>query len=225
MSANIDWRRLGRSHYREDRELSELAHHLERHTPGITLLVASSALAGQHPRATARMIEYGTVRVPLTSTHMSHVQIGDRELREGDLLRFLSREHRDRRFDRTLQKAAPLTEQQVIRISAAHAARLANASRETFARFVSMSAIHDRNEDSWRDAIRQGLIMASEVRRFWIPVKDGSDCARCARIEGLNSKGVGLDEQFVTGEGERIHSPPLCPRCRCTVWIKQVHNA
>lgn len=220
MQIAIDWRRLGRSHYREDRELAELGRYLEKAHPGLTERVIQLALSGQHPRVTAREIEYGTVNVPLTRTDASHVQIGDRELREGDFHRFMARQERDRRFDRTLLKGSPLTEEQVERITAAHASKLANWRCESFARFVSVTAMQIHVSTSWWNVVNAGAAKKHEIRRYWVPAPDDAACPRCLRVVQLNPIGVGIDELFLIDDGERLFAPPLCVRCRCCVSVR-----
>jgi len=65
-------------------------------------------------------------------------------------------------------------------------------------------------------AIRSGVVVEEQVRRYWEVSEDEHLCARCAPIPGLNPDGVALDAPFHTPEGP-VMGPTLHPLCRCEV--------
>lgn len=217
----VDWSALLNAQCNEDRESAEVAMALEAASPGITDRIATAALAGIHPHTSAGDIEYGTERVPLIRADIEDLERARDELVCQRFSEFLRRDMRDRRYDRSLKIGRPLKDDQTEKIIAALQRKLTRSRVESFTRFVSMSAVHSRSDRSWRDAVGAGQIPADEVRRYWVAARDERDCERCRQMYELNPHGRGLDEPFTLASGGTIMMPPLCPKCRCTVWIRR----
>ena len=90
---------------------------------------------------------------------------------------------------------------------------------EVIARSESMQAIHVGQFERTAQSIRENLLDASRVKRFWIIAADERLCPICAAIPGSNSDGVGQNELFVTAVGA-LPYPPAHPLCRCTISLK-----
>ena len=88
---------------------------------------------------------------------------------------------------------------------------------EIIARTESIAAAHLGQDSIWREAIAQGLLDETRLRRQWIVTPDERLCTRiCRPIPGFNPQGRRLDEPFVTPVGS-VHFPPAHPACRCAL--------
>lgn len=132
---------------------------------------------------------------------------------------------RDRRYDRTLEKllgkqGGTLSPKQIESMTAAYRRKLVAFRAETFARTQAMQAANDATMGSWQNAIAQGVVPATELRRYWVVAKDERLCERCAPIPRLNQDGVAFEQPFVIDEnGTTAQRPPLHPNCRCGLSI------
>ena len=138
----------------------------------------------------------------------------EKMLKEGDR-DALSRVWRDKRFDRTLQRAlgkdgTGLTKAQIDKMTAAYRKRAIASNAATHARTAALDAQRLGQKLNWEDAIAQGTVKRSEVWKRWSDT--GDDRVRPEHIEASGEE-VPFDEPFsVTGEdipGESSFS------CRC----------
>ena len=70
----------------------------------------------------------------------------------------------------------------------------------------------------WEDAVKQGYMQESKLKRRWIVTPDDRLCVETC--EPMNEQTVGLKEDFITGEGEAVFNVPAHPLCRCVVALE-----
>ena len=85
------------------------------------------------------------------------------------------------------------------------------------ARTETIRATAAGREQSWRQALRHGVI-DQRARRFWIVTPDERLRETHAAVPVDNPDGVGIDEPFDTFLGPVMHEP-LEPLCRCGVGL------
>ena len=136
----------------------------------------------------------------------------------------LTRELRDRRFDRTVRRAAatraPLTSAQVDRMVGRYAERYIRYRSEVIARTEALSAVHAGNEEAYSQAVDQGAFTAEEVVRIWSTRLDGRERAS---HNTANGQQVPLGQPFIVGgaalryPGDRLGPAREIIQCRCAV--------
>jgi hypothetical protein len=92
---------------------------------------------------------------------------------------------------------------------------------ESIARTESMAAVHEGQQERWRQAVRDGLMDTGRFRRYLVITPDDRLCPVCAAVPGLNPEGVGLEQPFETPGGSVQH-PPIHVMCRCSVSLREV---
>jgi uncharacterized protein YdbL (DUF1318 family) len=139
----------------------------------------------------------------LTAAQAGYVRNASAELLSGDperMRRYLGRQRRDRRFDRTVEKAIregrPVDRATVTKITERYSAKLLALRGETIARTEMMAALNSAREASYRQIIASGAASASEVTKVWRSA--GDDRVRHSHRE-INGDIVGLDERFKNG--------------------------
>jgi hypothetical protein len=126
---------------------------------------------------------------------------------------------RDKRFDRSLT-GKPLKPEEIEKMVAAYRRELVAFRAETFARTAAIQAANEASSESWRAAVAQGAIPATEVKRYWIVAQDERLCKICEPIPRMNPDGVALDGTFMTPVWPR-EGPTMHPGCRCTVFVRR----
>lgn len=190
---------------------------------------------GRNPRSTALDVigrlnkttgrrEGGVIG--LTSQQERFVSTARKELLSGDpelLKNFLTRQRRDKRFDRTILKAIrdgkPLDAATVSRIVGRYSDSLLALRGEMLARTETMMALGTARENAMRQQIDAGKVAAQDVQKIWHSAGDGR-VRHTHRI--LNKQSVGIDDNFVSVSGARLRYPgdPDAPiseisGCRC----------
>lgn len=147
-----------------------------------------------------------------------------RRLLEANSAEALTRELRDRRFDRTVRRAIrdgePLTAAQIDRMVGRYRERSIKFRAETIARTEALRAVHAGNDEVYRQAIDEGLLDLDQLQRMW-------NTARDERVRGshrgLNGLIRGMDETFPGINGAlRFPGDPRAPasetvKCRCAL--------
>lgn len=188
--------------------------------------------AGRNPRdvaldlvgrvnATTRERSGGAIG--LTASQEGWVRAYASELTTGSP-KALERALRDKRFDRSIAKAVregqPLPAEMQAKMVAAYRNRALRFRAEAIARTEAMTALHQAQDESFRQAIAAGQVRAQDVRKVWRSAGDGRvrDTHRA-----LNRESVGMDQRFVSPSGARLRFPgdPRAPasetvNCRCT---------
>ena len=145
---------------------------------------------------------------------------------EADSLRaFLGRERRDRRFDRTIEKAIregkPLPKAQADKMITAYERRLLELRGQMIARTETLTSLNAAQQESLQQAVDTGKIAANQVRRVWKATGDARTRDTHAAMSG-NS--VGLNEAFTSPSGARLMFPgdpsaPASERISCRCWM------
>ncbi|PSH58758.1 head morphogenesis protein [Phyllobacterium endophyticum] len=167
----------------------------------------------------------------LTSSQERFVASAREELLSGDpkLLRhYLSRQRRDKRFDKTIAKAIreekPLTAETVTRMVGRYSDRLLELRGEMLARTETMIALGTSRDNAMRQQIDNGKVGASDVKKIWRSAGDGR-VRHTHRV--LNGKAVEIDGVFHSASGAVLRYPgdPQAPAseisgCRCHMEYK-----
>ncbi|MEH6697204.1 MAG: phage minor head protein [Brevundimonas sp.] len=152
------------------------------------------------------------------------------ELTSGDpraLSEYLTRKRRDERFDRTITKAIrdgkSVPAEAVNKAITAYERRLLQLRGEVIGRTEAMTAIHSGQHEAVLQAVDQGEVAETDVRRVW---RTASDARVRDTHRSLDADTAGLREPFVASSGSRMLYPgdtslgaPSSETigCRCTV--------
>ena len=145
---------------------------------------------------------------------------------QGDL-EALTRQLRDRRFDRTIQRAArqgePLTRLQIDTMVDRYRARAIKRRAETIARTEALRAVHAGNHDAFRQAADENHLAAADVKRTWVAARD--ERTRPTHV-AASGQAVGLNDPFIVGGAALMYpGDPNGPAeetilCRCAVTMR-----
>ena len=95
---------------------------------------------------------------------------------------------------------------------------------ETIARNETMKASSEGQRELWHQAKVDGYLRGTE-RRIWIDTGDERECVECAEMAdtyGDDTQAIGLDEPYVTPDGEEIMVPSdIHIQCRCVDGLVQ----
>lgn len=137
----------------------------------------------------------------------------------------LSRELRDRRFDRTIGRAIesgePLSDAQVERMTARYRERMLAFRARTIARTEALRAVHQGSQEAYLQAIDGGHVDPGELVQTWVTAGD-------ERVRGshrtMNRQARPFGEPFVSGKGNQLRHPGdfAAPpsetvQCRCAL--------
>lgn len=168
--------------------------------------------------------------IGLSAVQETYVANARAELISGDaaaLRNYLTRARRDKRFDKTIQRAI-LTEtavpaDAVSRILGRYADGLLNLRGETIARTEAMSSLHHAQREAIRQTIAAGAITQSQVEQVWQSAGDSRVRDTHSAMDGQRVK---LDQPFQSPSGATLRYPgderaPAEERinCRCSVFI------
>lgn len=194
---------------------------------------------GKNPRVIARRMRgtwnaaagrYEGGMIGLTDTQARHVANAEAQLRSGDptqLRRYLGRNLRDKRFDRTVLKAIrdgkPLTETQIRKMTEGYTRKYVKFRSETVARDQALSALSEGQQQALDQAVADGHVRDSDIVMDWLTA--GDDRVRNAHraIPAMNRGGVPRGESFRTPLGPlRYPRDPQGSRantimCRCSL--------
>lgn len=90
-----------------------------------------------------------------------------------------------------------------------------DARAETIARTETMRASNEGVQESWDQAVEEGLLTGKE-QQVWIVTPDDRLCPICEPLDGVTAP---LDGEFES-DGETFNGPPAHPNCRCTVGLQ-----
>lgn len=187
-----------------------------------TALALGEALAvGAGPREAARAFRDS---IGLTARQERAALNYERLLREGNS-EALSRDARDRRFDRTVRSAIrsgePLSPAQIDRMGSRYRERYITMRAETIARTESVRVTSLARKEAFRQTIDDLGLDRTKIRRVWNATLDKR--TRDSHIE-MDGQEVLIDEPFISGAGNRLMYPgdPDAPaeeviNCRCVV--------
>lgn len=137
----------------------------------------------------------------------------------------LTRELRDRRFDRTINNAInserPLTQRQIDRMVQRYRERYIKFRAETIARTEALRSVHEANDIGFRQQIEAGILREDQVERTWFVTRDERLRSSHSAMSGQTR---GLNEAFISGNGNALMFPgdPSAPasdivQCRCSL--------
>ena len=167
--------------------------------------------AGESPLTIARgarsMLDLAPNQAAAVRNFRRMLQQGDREA--------LTRELRDHRFDRTLERAlgqggAGLSRQQVDQMTAHYHRRMVAFNAETQSRTAALDANRLGNRLSWQGAIDQGTVEERDLVHVWITVGDSK--VRPEHVE-MHGEEAPFGQRFSNGDlvpGESDYN------CRCS---------
>jgi hypothetical protein len=169
--------------------------------------------------------------IGVTSQQERLIASARHELASGEtdaLRRYLGRQRRDKRFDRTVEKAIregrALEKATVDRMVGRYADRLLALRGEMLAQTETLGALNGSRNEAIRQAIVSGKVDAETVTKVWRSAAD--DRVRHSHRR-LNGQSVGFYEPFTSPTGARLMYPgdPAAPAhehvgCRCTMEIK-----
>ena len=133
------------------------------------------------------------------------------ELMSGDpaLLRnYLTRERRDRRFDRhvmaAIREGRALESATIERMLGRYSDRLLELRGETVARTESMTALNQSHREAYEQAIDTGAIQRANVKRRWHATHDGRTRDSHSAMDGQT---VPFDQPFTSPSGAQMMYP------------------
>ena len=97
-----------------------------------------------------------------------------------------------------------------------YAAQSLTYRTENIARTENKYAVEYGRQAEWLQSRDDGEI-SPDSKRTW--VSSPSSDRLCEICEAMDGQVVGLDEPFVSDDGEEVDCPPLHPSCRCTCTI------
>ena len=161
--------------------------------------------------------------IGLTAKQQAAVQ-NYRRLLDAGSSEALTRELRDRRFDRTVRRAVrtgePLTQAQVDRMVDRYSERYVRYRSEVIARTESLRAVHQGTEEAYLQAIDQGALVPDQLERQW---HDAHDARVRSSHRNLNGMVRRIGETFPGANGPlRFPGDPSAPasesvQCRCVL--------
>jgi hypothetical protein len=172
---------------------------------------------GVNPRTVARNLR---AVIGLAPNQETAIRNFERALRgENPNASPLDYQLRDRRFDRTLAKGEPLTEEQIDRMVTAYRKRMIAFNAETNARTAALDTQKLAQRLSFEDAIAKGIVSRDRMRKTWIGVMDDRERDTHRAMEGVT---VGFDDVFVLPDGKRELIPGDGEfNCRCVARYSQ----
>ncbi len=161
--------------------------------------------------------------IGLTSSQAQWVRNYADELASDNPQQALVRLLRDKRFDKTILKAAdsgePLSADQIQLMVQAYTNRALRYRAENIARTEAMSALHESQNQAIEQAVASGAIQSSAVTYIWNTAEDSR--VRDSH-EAMDKQRVSRGESFITGNGIPLRYPgdPEGPpeeiiNCRC----------
>jgi hypothetical protein len=190
----------------------------------IQRVLYDGARNGTNPREMARTIRDG---LGLTPTQDAAVQSYRAALESGDLTNALGRQLRDGRSDRLLVRlrrdGESLTSAQVDSLVERYRSNFVAHRAETIARTEGLRALHEGNEDLYRQAIERGDIDADSLLREWNHgTEDINSRIGHVKMDGQKRKFGEAFENPITGAllrypGDPQAGPQETIGCACAV--------
>lgn len=185
--------------------------------------------AGDNPLKVARVVR-DTIGL---STRQEEAVWNYRRALEERTRAALDRALRDRRFDSSILTAIAnekdLPQSKIDSMVNRYRERYVKYRSETIARTEATRSVNAGKQLMFEQAVNDGEVNRNQIRRFWIYTHDDKVRDSHAAIPDLNPDGVGMDEPFLTGAGNRLMFPcdPSAPpedsiNCRCSLYMRVV---
>jgi hypothetical protein len=169
----------------------------------------------------------------LTAQQSSYVENARQELSSGDpeaLRSYMGRTLRDKRFDRTIQKAindgTPVPADIQSKAVRQYGNRLLKLRGDMIGRTESLTALRASKHEAYRQAIASGAISEGAVRRTW---RSAGDPRVRHTHQVMNGETVGFSEPFRSPSGARMMfpgdfslgaGPAETVNCRCDTFYR-----
>lgn len=207
---------------------------------GIRTTLEASLARGDNPTRTATSIVGAVNRatgrreggiIGLTAQQAEYVSTARQELLSGDpaaLRNYLQRGRRDKRFDRTIEKAIregrPLPADMVAKITGRYAAGLLKLRADTISLHETFAAMAASKDIAFRQQIEVGNLQAGHVTKTWKHTPQERPRVQHVAMQGQK---VPFDQPFVAPDGTLIpfpHAPGVPARhtlgCKCLAEYK-----
>lgn len=191
-----------------------------------TEVIRSGTIAGENPLKVARRVKEG---LGLTTHQEGQVQNYRRLLEELDS-RALERRLRDGRFDPTVARAIregkALSAEQIDKLVSRYTQRYIKRRSETIARTEAIRMLSMGQKSFWDQAVSDGSVERTRLKRFWIPTYDSKLREAHAAIPRMNKDGVDLDQPFssplgmINFPGDPSASAANTINCRCATFTR-----
>lgn len=168
----------------------------------VRLYVMDGLQSGKNPREIARATKK---YIGLSYNQMQYIENFRRELETGDPAALSLGSKR-------------LTARQIDRITSAYRERWLALNTETHTRTMALQAQRIGARQSWEDAITQGTVDRSQLRRTWVAVDDNRTRPEHRALDGTT---ITWDATYPNGEmvpGESTYN------CRCIERVTIVHE-
>lgn len=175
---------------------------------GVNPRSAALRIVGTIDRTTGRRV--GGI-IGLTTDQAGYVRDARSQLESGDpvqLRAYLERGRRDKRFDRTIDRAireeTPVPAETIRKAIVAYERRLLQLRGETIGRVEAMSAIQAAKHEAYRQAIENGVLRENQVTKVW---RSAGDLRVRHTHRALNGDSVRFRENFRTPSGAQMRFP------------------
>lgn len=167
--------------------------------------------------------------IGLTARQAEWAASYERELSGVPDAKALTRKLRDRRFDRSVEKAIregrPLPEKTRAAMIATYRNRALRYRAEAIAMNEAHEVAHAAQITAWEQAIARGAVTEDRIRRHWVTAQDDHVRPMHAEVPKMNPGGVGLHAPFNTPKGQFLQPGwRFDPGCRCRVLIRVLED-
>ncbi|HYE46225.1 MAG TPA: phage minor head protein [Caulobacter sp.] len=193
---------------------------LEEQRAAVREALGAAMVVSQHPRTTALEIVGRVNRATgareggilgLSDPQRAALAKAKAELASGDpeqLQNYLTRERRDRRFDRSITKAIregqPVPADVAAMAAERYGARLEQLRGETIGRTEALTSLRAAKLESYEQLVQAGHVTADQVQKVW---KASADRRTRDTHANLHGKVVGLREPFRSISGAQMMFP------------------
>lgn len=191
-----------------DLESRALATLTEETAQVVRQVVRRGITDGVGPRALVPILRS---RIGLAPSQEEQVASYRRALVEGDFAHARRFTARDKRFDAAMRRGAPLSPEQVDRMTDAYRRVRQGQNAATHARTAMLDATRAGQRASWEAAIAQGGLDRSRMTKRWATTKDGRQRPEHDRMHGVT---VGFDDLFPVDGGVLVPGQNTY-NCRC----------
>jgi len=172
---------------------------------GVNPTTTALEIVGRIDRATGRRV--GGL-IGLTSQQAEFVQNARAQLENLDPAYF-ERKLRDRRFDRSVQRAIaaekPLTAAEIDQIAGRYSDRLLKLRGDTIARTETITALRAGKSEAFQQLVDDGHVKRTQITRIWRATGDDRTREDHIAMDGVEVEGV--DTPFTLPDGSRLMFP------------------
>lgn len=144
----------------------------------------------------------------------------------------MSRELRDKRFDRTIRRAIrdgqQLSREQIDKMVARYRHNYIAYRARTIARTEALRSVHEGTADMYEQAYEEGTVKRSEVRRKWLAARDSrvrdSHSAMNGQVRGSNEAFESPSGAHLMWPGDATAPASETINCRCVVVTRIVQD-